>query len=210
MKPSPFANPRFWIVGATGALVALVVVLNFNKSPSTLSSSTSSSSNLSSSTSSLSTGTTGGTVLIAGVQTVSPLARDHKSGSIAYPDAPPAGGDHAATWQNCGIYSTQVKLEKAVHSLEHGAVWITYKPDLDPAQVSRLRDLGRGNPFVLVAPYTFGALDQPVAILAWGYRLIPNGVDDPRIAAFIKAYANNPRGPEPGAPCTGGDGTPNA
>ena len=191
MKPSPFANPRFWIFGAVAALIALVVALNVNKSPNT-------------------TGGTNETTLVAGVQTFTSLAKDHKSGSIAYPDAPPVGGDHSATWQNCGIYGTQIKIEQAVHSLEHGAVWITYKPDLDPAQVSRLRDLGRGNPNVLVSPYSFGGLDQPVAVLAWGYRLIPSGADDPRIAAFIKAYAKNPRGPEPGASCTGGDGTPNA
>ena len=195
MKPSPFANPRFWIVGATGALVALVVTLNFNKNSTPVASEETSGSSAQQA--------------VPGAQAVSPLTREHREGNLSYPDVPPAGGDHAATWQNCGIYSTQVKLQQAVHSLEHGAVWITYKPDLDPAQVSRLRDLGRGNPFVLVAPYPFGALDQPVAVVAWGFRLIPNGADDPRIAAFIKAYAKNPKGPEPSAPCTGGDGTPN-
>ena len=34
-------------------------------------------------------------------------------------------GEHNPVWQNCGFYNKPVRDESAVHSLEHGAVWIT-------------------------------------------------------------------------------------
>ena len=43
---------------------------------------------------------------------------------------PPAFGAHLGAWQNCGIYDQPVEVGHALHSLEHGAVWLTYSPDL--------------------------------------------------------------------------------
>ncbi|HET9972943.1 MAG TPA: DUF3105 domain-containing protein [Streptosporangiaceae bacterium] len=37
---------------------------------------------------------------------------------------------------NCGIYDQPVPNERAVHNMEHGAIWITYQPSLPQAQVS--------------------------------------------------------------------------
>jgi hypothetical protein len=47
---------------------------------------------------------------------------------VDYPQSPPVGGPHNPIWQNCGFYSKPVRDEYAVHSMEHGAVWITYSP----------------------------------------------------------------------------------
>ena len=52
--------------------------------------------------------------------------------------------------------------ENAVHSLEHGAVWITYQPDLPQEQIEKLSDLAQRNRFVLVSPYP----DLPAAVVA--------------------------------------------
>ncbi|MCP5096317.1 MAG: DUF3105 domain-containing protein, partial [Chloroflexi bacterium] len=41
----------------------------------------------------------------------------------------------------------------AVHSMEHGAVWITYQPDLPADEIIELQDLVRGQPFLLLSPY---------------------------------------------------------
>src|SRR6266487_5482045 len=67
---------------------------------------------------------------IAGMVTYSNLSRNHKETPMTYAQIPPVGGDHSASWQTCGIYSSPVPNEHAVHSLEHGAVWITYQPTL--------------------------------------------------------------------------------
>ena len=145
---------------------------------------------------------------IQGVESFTNLTRDHKSGPLTYPQTPPVGGNHSPTWQNCGVYDHQVALETAVHSLEHGAVWIAYRPDLATADVQKLRDLLRGKAYTLLAPYQFGALSKPIVAVAWGVRLQLERADDPRLALFVTKYANRPDGPEPAAPCVGGTGNP--
>jgi hypothetical protein len=145
---------------------------------------------------------------IAGVVTYSNLSRDHVTGSVTYPQTPPVGGPHNPVWQNCGIYSTPVQNEHAVHDLEHGAVWITYQPALSASAIEQLRSLVRGHDYALLSPYP--GLPTPVVISAWGVQLQVKNASDPRLAQFLKHYEQGPQTPEPGAPCSGGTGTPDA
>ncbi len=55
-------------------------------------------------------------------------------------------------WLNCGIYDQPVLNENAVHALEHGAVWITYNPDLSADDVQKLRDLMPSS-YIVLSPY---------------------------------------------------------
>ena len=57
---------------------------------------------------------------------------------VTYPQSPPVGGPHAPVWLDCGVYDQPVRAENAVHDLEHGAVWISYDPDLDADDISAL------------------------------------------------------------------------
>ncbi len=54
----------------------------------------------------------------------------HLEEPVTYTENPPVGGVHNPVWQNCGYYAAPIPNETAVHSLEHGAIWITYQPDL--------------------------------------------------------------------------------
>ena len=74
-----------------------------------------------------------------GIQTFVESDHDHVAGPVSYDRVPPAGGAHNAVVLNCGVYSQPVPNENAVHSLEHGAVWITYRPTLPPDQVALLQ-----------------------------------------------------------------------
>lgn len=88
-----------------------------------------------------------------GVQTFSNLSRNHVSGKVNYPQTPPVGGNHNAVWLNCGIYTSPVANENAVHSMEHGAVWITYQPTLSAADVTTLQHAVAGKSYVVLSPY---------------------------------------------------------
>ena len=140
------------------------------------------------------------TVEIEGVQTFSDLTQNHVAGTVDYPQTPPVGGDHAATWQNCGFYSTPIIPEQGVHSMEHGAVWITYDPALPAAEVATLQALAAAEPYLLVSPYP--DLPAPVVASSWDKQLRLDGADDPRLADFVAAYAGG--GPEAGGICYGG------
>jgi hypothetical protein len=121
-------------------------------------------------------------------------------------DLPPVFGEHFAAWQNCGIYDQPVVLGSALHSMEHGAVWLTYRSDLPKDQITELQNLVRGHGYVLMSPYTVQKND--VVLTAWGVQLVIESLPDARIEKFIKYLEEGPQNPEPGAPCSGAVGNP--
>ena len=145
-------------------------------------------------------------VALEGLVVYGPQARDHVDSNVTYPQTPPVGGPHNPTWQNCGIYAEPIRKEMGVHSMEHGAVWITYRPDLPAGAVDTLRALVKGWPFTVLSPYP--DLPSPVVASAWGVQMRVDSVGDPRLGAFLSRYVNGLQTPEPGAPCSGGEGKP--
>lgn len=142
---------------------------------------------------------------LAGVQSFTEEG-GHIEGPMAYPQSPPAGGRHDPAWLNCGIYPAPVRNENVVHDLEHGAVWITYRPDLSKSEVGDLTKFATGQTYLVLSPYP--DLSAPVVVSAWGKQLRLTGVRDPRLREFVKAYKQGPQTPEPGASCSGGVGAP--
>lgn len=144
--------------------------------------------------------------LLAGeVQSFDDLPATHVEGEVEYDQTPPAGGPHANAWQNCGFYAAQINNENGVHSMEHGAVWITYRPDLPADQIEQLRELAEGTTYILVSQYP--NLPAPVVASAWGKQLQVQTATDPGLDAFVRTYRQGPQTLEPGAPCTGGIST---
>ena len=143
---------------------------------------------------------------LTGLQTYTDLSSDHVTGPVDYPQTPPVGGAHSAIWQNCGIYDTPVPNEDAVHSLEHGAMWITYQSDLPADQVAILRADVAGQPYALLSPYP--DLPAPVVATVWGAQLPLTSATDPQLQVFIDTYTSGQHAPEPGGECAGGNGTP--
>ena len=127
-------------------------------------------------------------------------AANHVEGEVLYEQVPPVGGPHNNAWQNCGYYAEPLYNWHAVHSMEHGAVWITYDPDLPQDDIDQLRDLANQT-YVLVSPYP--GIEHPVVASVWGKQLTLDGVDDDRLEPFIREYRMNPNNtPEPGALCS--------
>ncbi len=137
---------------------------------------------------------------IAGLKTFEVDSADHTTEAVDYPQDPPAGGPHDPSWQKCQVYDAPIRNENAVHSQEHGAVWITYQPDLPEADRKVLAALSEDQPYLLISPYP--DLAEPIVASAWGAQLRLDDVNDPRLGAFIAEYAGN--GPEPGATCESG------
>ena len=122
---------------------------------------------------------------------------------VAYNRYPPVGGPHDGTWANCNgiVYATPVRTENMVHTLEHGAVWITYNPDTIAAgDLDVLTGLVKSQPFTSLTPYP--GLDSPISLQAWAHQLKVNSASDERVQQFITALRQNRWVyPEAGATC---------
>jgi hypothetical protein len=149
--------------------------------------------------------------LPAGTQTFAETNHTHVSGTVTYDRVPPAGGAHNPVQLNCGIYEAPVPNENAVHSLEHGAVWITYQPTLPADQIAALQQFVASNyvgteRYLILSPYA--GIPSPIVASAWGAQLGLDQASDPRLAQFVQAFAGGGQGGEKGGPCTGGVGSP--
>ncbi|WP_412541964.1 DUF3105 domain-containing protein [Longispora sp. K20-0274] len=129
---------------------------------------------------------------------------NHVQGKVDYFATPSVGGNHNGRWQNCmgDIYPAQIPSEQATHSLEHGAVWVTYDPaTLSKDDVKKLESRVEGNEYTFLSP--FPNQGSPVSLQAWGWQLKVNSASDTRIDDFIKVLRKN-ASVEPGAVCSNG------
>ena len=126
----------------------------------------------------------------------------HNDGVIKYAESPPIGGQHANQWADCTgtVYPAAIRAENAVHDLEHGAVWITYKPGLPADQVDALRKRVDGVDHMLMSPYP--GQKTAISLQAWGHQLGVDSASDKRIDEFIDDLRLNPTvAPEPNGSC---------
>ncbi|MBC2902517.1 DUF3105 domain-containing protein [Streptomyces cupreus] len=147
--------------------------------------------------------------LVAGADGVSTwkggkLSQTHVSKKVTYPVEPPVGGDHNPVWQNCNgdVYTEAVANENAVHSLEHGAVWVTYTSKASKADVEALAAKVKKTPYTLMSPYE--NQKSPIMLSAWGAQRTVTSASDPNLDKFFEKYVQGEQTPEPGAACTGG------
>ena len=142
-----------------------------------------------------------------GVKTYPATTSNLVNGKIEYARNPPTNGDHSPIWQNCGFYSEPIENETAVHSLDHGVVWITYRPGLPRNQIDALRPYG-DEKYVIVSPYP--NLPAPVVATSWRNQLYLDGAKDPRLREFVNEFRISEISPLSGNRCVGGVGNPDA
>jgi hypothetical protein len=146
---------------------------------------------------------------VEGITRVTAAPANQHDNSFVYDPSPlpPTGGVHATSWLNCGIYDDEVPPENAVHSMEHGAVWVTYDPEQVTAdEIATLKSAVRGKGDTILSQYSGQA--SSIVLTAWDLQLQVDSATDSRISQFINKYRST-RGPEAGAPCSGSVGTPN-
>lgn len=150
---------------------------------------------------------------IEGLEILPDPGRGHVSGDIEYTEVTPAGGPHNPTWQHCGIYDEPLRAENVIHSMEHGAAWLAYQPDLPADQIEHLRSVvrqertERGEGLIVLSPQP--GLETPLVATAWRVRLELDSAFDERLGSFLDEYQRGPFYPEPGTTCMfGGIGEP--
>ncbi|WP_327112501.1 DUF3105 domain-containing protein [Streptomyces sp. NBC_01341] len=141
---------------------------------------------------------------VTGERSWDKLTQNHVQKPVDYPMNPPVGGDHNPVWMNCDadVYTEAIPKENAVHSLEHGAVWVTYNDKAQDADVKALAERVAKTPYSLMSPVT----DQkdPLILSAWGKQVTVKSATDARVAQFFTKYVQGAQTPEPGAACSGG------
>ena len=127
----------------------------------------------------------------------------HRGAAGRLRQIPPVGGPHDGTWANCNgiVYTTAVRDENMVHTLEHGAVWITYNPDtITQPDLTTLTAAVDGQPYLSLSPRP--DLERPISLQAWAHQLKLDSATDERVEQFIAALRQNPWvTPETGATC---------
>ena len=149
------------------------------------------------------------------------LEHQHVTGPVTYAVVPPAGGPHNATWMNAGVYTKPIPSERALHNLEHGAVWITYNPDLPRTEIATLTKFvgeqsmvtesqqasgvaNQANRYVDLSPWATNTLPSPIVLSSWGYQLRVTSAADPRMQQFVNTFRNSSKySPEYGSAVDG-------
>lgn len=110
-------------------------------------------------------------------------------------DFPPAGGPHFINPLPGGVYTDVVEDGRAIHSLEHGLVWITYKPDaLSEAQLKAVKKIADDHSRdVILSPRPLNK--DALVLTSWGRRQVIQPDETKAISEFITANLN--RSPEP-------------
>jgi hypothetical protein len=134
------------------------------------------------------------------------LQHNHVDGPVTYLVIPPVGGPHSPVWMNAGVYTKPIPSERAVHNLEHGAVWITYNPNLSAIDVAALTkfvtsqsliaetgtsQVSQQNRYIDMSPWATSTLPSPIVISSWGYQLRVTSPTDPRLQQFIDMFRHS-------------------
>lgn len=105
-----------------------------------------------------------------------------------YKTNPPTSGPHYGDAQPGGYYNQPIQDERAIHSLEHGYVWITYK-DQPKEVVEELQKLGKKYVNrVVISPREEN--DSPIALASWGRLSKLETFNKDEVIAFIENNYN--------------------
>eukprot|EP00088_Acartia_fossae_P058922 TRINITY_DN6944_c0_g1_i12.p1 TRINITY_DN6944_c0_g1~~TRINITY_DN6944_c0_g1_i12.p1 ORF type:complete len:254 (-),score=3.28 TRINITY_DN6944_c0_g1_i12:97-831(-) len=120
---------------------------------------------------------------------------------LQYDHPIPTHGDHRPLWPMFGEYKF-VPTQRWLHNIEHGAVVMLYHPCTHHNLVEKLRRVVTGclRKHVITPHYAL-TREKPLALVAWGCRMLMSEVDEVKVTDFIKKYAL--KGPEGDLPKEG-------
>lgn len=133
---------------------------------------------------------------VEGTQVFPGVSRDHiQAGTTGsgYNSNPPSSGPHWPSPAKDGVYDKELADETAIHNLEHGYVWISYRPDIGEEALSKLKTIVEKDDWKMLLTLR-EKNDSLIALVAWDRVLKLENFDEEKIKDFIDAYRN--RGPE--------------
>ena len=123
---------------------------------------------------------------LEGLQTFDYAAgQQHVATPVTYEQTPPVGGPHDGEWADCTgtVYDVDIRHENAVHSMEHGATWITYDPGaVGDDDVAVLADMVEGTSGLMLSPYE--GQSSPISLQSWNHQLAVDSVTDERVQQY--------------------------
>ena len=149
---------------------------------------------------------------IEGTMEFTVVSREHIAAGTpgtGYNSNPPTSGPHWPAPAGNGIYDKELPDEQLIHNLEHGHVWVSYrpttsggqestdgaevKPGITEEELAKIKEIVEEDDWkVVLAPRAND--DSKIALAAWGRVLNMDEVDLDKIKDFIETYRN--RGPE--------------
>ena len=128
---------------------------------------------------------------VAGVTKPPDDGRGHVTGAT-YDSATPTSGRHNASAPPCGVTAEPLAADLAVHALEHGAVVVWYRPDVDGTLRSAAADLlAEWDSHWILSPNP--DIADPFVATAWN-RLKAFDDADSSLREFVETYRE--RAPE--------------
>lgn len=110
-----------------------------------------------------------------------------------YNSNPPTSGSHYTQPANWGVYQTPLMDEQALHNLEHGGIWISYK-NIDDDTKGKLETIAKANGgSIIMSPRETN--DSKIALASWTRLEKLDAYDEGKVLEFIKANKN--KSPEP-------------
>lgn len=134
------------------------------------------------------------------------LGRQHVQGIESQPNVgaePPTSGDHAfqpLPWQ---AYEQEIPDGSVIHNLEHGGIYISYRPDLPKEQVDQIKALffrpfskDRFTPTkAIMAPRSQN--ESPIVLSSWTRSMKLESFDAKKMEQYYRL--NVGKSPEPAA-----------
>ena len=132
------------------------------------------------------------------------LGRNHVPGLTSKPNTKPeidASGDHDTSplpWQ---VYDQEVPDANVIHNLEHGGIYISYRPDLPADQVAKLKGLfskpysrkGFSPIKAIVAPRA--ANSAPIVVSSWTRSMKLDKYNEEKLVDYyLRNYGRAPEG----------------